>query len=64
MDSAGDLIDDYMAADVPFPERIALFDLHRIIGTGSFNFKKSVGDSDYTTVPLPLIILTYTDRAS
>jgi hypothetical protein len=57
VDSAGDLTEDYIAAGVPALEHIAPSDLHGVIGTGLFNFKKPVGDSDCTTVPLPLIII-------
>jgi hypothetical protein len=64
VDNAGDLTEVCMAAGVLALERVTLFDLHRIIGTGLFSLKKSIGDSDCTTVPLPLIIITYTDRAS
>jgi hypothetical protein len=64
VDSAGDLTEDYMAAGVRALEHIVLSDLHGVIGTGLFNFKKPVGDSDCKTVPLPFIIVIYTDRTS
>jgi hypothetical protein len=63
VDSAGDLTEASVVAGVPAAEHVTPSGLHGVIGTGYFNFKKSVGESDFRTALIPFFIVIYKDRA-
>lgn len=65
-DTATDLLEDYPAAGVPIQdqeEAAAPSGVHGLIGAGLFNLEKTLGESGHWTELLPIVILTYEDRA-
>ena len=62
-DQVSDLTEVYTASGVPEQDRAPPTGIHGVLGAGLFNFKKIIGDADRKTVPLPIFVLTYGDRA-
>jgi len=62
-DTAADLTEDYTASGVPDREQDTPPAFHGIVGAGLFNYKKVVGDEGRRNIVLPIVLMTYKDRA-
>lgn len=62
-DTVADLTEVYTDAGAPGLEYPAPTGIHGIIGAGLFNGERIIGDTRRRTVLLPIVLMTYQDRA-